>query len=223
MDALAHEFKTPLTSIMAAVTAIASSAVKTPDDQREMLDVIDEAASRLSSLVTETIRTARLEAGGMHLHREVMQIEMLFELALERMKPVLESRKVDVSIGAGVGAAFVDPELTQLVLRHLIDNAVKYSPPASPISISAESKDDSVVISVRNQGAEIAEWERERIFDKFYRGASARERVPGTGMGLAIVREVALAHGGAVRVESSPGSGVEFILTLPSAKEEAPA
>jgi two-component system sensor histidine kinase KdpD len=221
MDALAHEFKTPLTSIMAAVTAIASSSVKRADDQREMLDVIDEATNRLSSLVTETIRTARIEAGGMQLHKEPMRIQVLFELALERMKPVLESGRVNVSIDDDVGAVFVDPELMQLVLRHLIDNAVKYSPPASPISLSAQRQDDSVVISVHNEGDELAEWERDRIFDKFYRGATARERVPGTGMGLAIVREVADAHGGSVRVESSPGNGVEFILALPSAKEQA--
>jgi two-component system sensor histidine kinase KdpD len=205
---------------MAAVTAIVSSSVQKPDEQREMLDVIDEATKRMSSLVTETIRLARIEAGGMQLHKQPTQVQALIKLALARMKPVLEARTVEVSIAEGLRPALVDPELIQLVLRHLIDNAVKYSPPASPISISASQDDDCAAIIVRNRGEGIAEWERARIFDKFYRGAHARGRVPGTGMGLAIVREVATAHGGVIRVESAPGEGAEFTLTLPLAKEQ---
>lgn len=221
MDALAHEFKTPLTSIKAAVTAVQSSTVQKPEEQGELLDVIGEATDRLSGLVTETIRLARIEAGDMRLRKEAYSMKDAVNYVLSQMKAVFEARPVEVSVGSDLPPILADPELVRLVLHHLFDNAVKYSPPASPISISVRRENGFAVVGIRNQGDGIAEWERSRIFEKFYRGSSVRNRVPGTGMGLAIVREVVHAHGGHIRVESAPGQGAEFVFSLPLIREEA--
>ena len=110
-------------------------------------------------------------------------------------------------------AACLATDALGLALRQLLDNAVKYSSPTSPIEIVA-AVDTAVDIAVRNAGAPIPEREQQRIFERFYRGAQARH-IPGTGMGLAIVRQIAAAHGGTLTVSSSPDTGTTFTLSLP--------
>ena len=107
-----------------------------------------------------------------------------------------------------------DRDLLGLALRQLLDNAVKYSPPASTIEIAAAG-DRTVEIVVRNSGPAIPERERDRVFERFYRGSQAR-RIPGTGMGLTIVQQIAQAHGGTVSVASSPERGTQVTMSLPS-------
>ena len=116
-----------------------------------------------------------------------------------------------------------DPDLASMALRQIIDNGLKYSWPATELAVAAEAHADSVTIRVRDQGPGIPDGERTRIFDRFYRRQSAKERVPGSGMGLYIAREIARAHGGDLWVESQPGSGSEFCLTLPTQQESAPS
>jgi signal transduction histidine kinase len=107
-----------------------------------------------------------------------------------------------------------------IVLRQLLDNAVKYSPPGSPIVIGAAEKEGSVVVTVTDCGPGIPQADLNRVFEKFYRGPNARERVSGTGMGLAIAREIVRGHGGDIRVVSRPGQGSEFSFALPLAGQE---
>lgn len=220
LDALTHEFKTPLTSIKAATSAILSSAISRPEELREMLTMIDQDANRLSGLVTEAIHLARVEPGKMQLNKQPIPPRGIVDATLGQMNSALEGRHIELSVPDDLPPVPVDMELMQLVLRHLVDNAVKYSPASSPISITARLSDDAVVISVRNEGEGIPEWELSKIFEKFYRGSTVRHQVPGTGMGLSIAREIVLAHGGNVRVESSPGQGAEFMLSLPLARKE---
>ena len=219
IDAVAHEFKTPLTSLKAAISAILSSTVSEPQQQQEMLQIINVATERLSDLVSEAIRLARVEADGLRLKKQPFPVGAAIKAVLRQMEPDLEGRDVGLHVTENLPLVLADEELIQLVLRHLIDNAAKYSPPKSPLSISARVEGDYVLVGVRNEGEGISEWERSRIFEKFYRGAGARERVPGTGMGLAITRDIVLAHGGQIRVESVPGEGAEFSITLPIAVE----
>ncbi len=138
------------------------------------------------------------------------------------MEIPLEGRSVQVSVPANIPSVSVDRDLVQLALKQLIDNAAKYSPPDSPILIRAGFSADLIVIKVRNEGVGIAEEERSKIFERFYRGENARNQVSGTGMGLAIAREIIQAHGGDLRVESSPGQGAEFIVALPPISKTAP-
>jgi two-component system sensor histidine kinase KdpD len=111
----------------------------------------------------------------------------------------------------------VDADLVQLVMRNLLDNALKYSPPASPLLIRAEAQDDRVTITVADRGPGIPESEQQFIFDKFYRGVKDRKGIKGAGMGLAIASEIVRAHGGNIWVKSSPQTGSEFSFSLPIA------
>jgi two-component system sensor histidine kinase KdpD len=124
-----------------------------------------------------------------------------------------------VEIPKGLPQVFIDIDLMQLALRQLLDNAIKYSPQRSPIRVSSAVAGDNLIIAVHNWGEALPKAERIRIFDKFYRGANVRHQVAGTGMGLSIAREILLAHGGDILLDSNPDRGTEFIMTMPVSSE----
>ena len=222
LDALAHEFKTPLTSIKAATTGILASGAASPEDLREVVTIIDQEASRLGALVNEATHLARIEAGKLQLNKRPSRARSIIDAALASLAQAVEGRPVELSVPDDLPAISVDADLMQTVFRHLIDNAVKYSPPLSSISITAWAAGSILMFSVRNEGEGIAETEQSRIFEKYYRGSAVRHRIPGTGMGLALASEIVLAHGGEIRVESSPGQGAEFSVSVPLAERRIP-
>jgi len=216
LDALAHEFKTPLTSIKAAITSILTNSARDPLD-RELLTVADEEADRLNTLLTRTIEVARIEAGHVKLDRRPCPVAQLIADAIDQLKRFCEGRDVRVEIPADLPPVNADPGLIALVLRQLLDNALKYASPSAFIGISAERLEDNVMVHVFNDGPSIAQEELNQIFQKFYRGREVRDRIPGTGLGLTIAREIVATHGGELTVSSQPGSGVRFSFTLPVA------
>jgi two-component system sensor histidine kinase KdpD len=216
LDGLAHEFKTPLTSIRAATTALLGSSVSDAAQREELITVVDQEAERLSRLVTEATYVARIEAGKIQINRDWYSISSLIENVLLEMELQRDGRRVDVSITPALPRAYVDIDLVQLALRQLIDNALKYSPRESAIQISSRFGESKFVISVRNKGEPLSVSERVRIFDKFYRGQNVRDQVAGTGMGLPVARDILLAHGGDVYLRSSDERGTEFVMTLPA-------
>lgn len=219
LDALAHELKTPLTSIKAATSAILCNGVPRPEQQRELLTVIDQEANRLSALVTESLHLARIEAGKILLHREPHPMGALLQRVLRQMEILLEGRPLRLTVADPSLVVSADAELLELALKQLIDNATKYSPPDSPITIRADITGETVVVRVCNEGHGIPEEEQSKIFERFYRGRDASHQIAGSGMGLAIAREILQAHGGDLRVESNPGQGAEFIASVPSARQ----
>jgi len=223
LDAIAHEFKTPLTSIKAAATAMLSSPAPGTDEGRELMTIVDEETDRLSRLVSEALQMAHIEAGEFRLNRAPHSVSVLIGGLQEQMKAKTEGREVQVSIARDFPMVEVDGELVVLALRQLLDNAIKYSPPDSPLSIIAERDESFVKISVCDRGAGIPDRERPLIFEKFYRGPTFRQRVPGTGMGLAIALAIARAHGGDITVESGPGGGSRFCLSVHAPAEEMTA
>ena len=224
LDALAHEFKTPLTSIRAASTALLASDGIDAEQRRELLSVVDEEADRLSILVTEAIQMARIEAGRVHLRREHYQVPALIESVMEKLKTRTEGRAITVRIANDIPPIWVDRELMEVALRQLIDNALKYSPPDSPVRVEAEMDSRRVIVSVSDSGPGIPEAEQTRIFEKFYRADAARHRVPGAGLGLVIAREIIHANGGEIWVESKPGEGSIFRFSVPAnAPQHSPA
>jgi two-component system sensor histidine kinase KdpD len=219
LDALAHEFKTPLTSIKAAVSSHLGDESAAPA-HKELLQVVDEEADRLTWLVEEAVQIARIETGRMELRKQPQAVVQLIREALERMAGALESRIVEVRASDAIPPVPADRELVLIVLRQLLDNAAKYSTPGSPIVISAAEKEGSVVVTVTDRGPGVPQADLNRVFEKFYRGPHARERAPGTGMGLAIAREIVRGHGGDLRVVSRAGQGSEFSFALPPAGQE---
>jgi two-component system sensor histidine kinase KdpD len=222
LDAIAHEFKTPLTSIKAVTTDLLSEpAGKLQAHQRELISIADEGADRLSRLVTDAIQLARIEGGTFRLNREAHFPASLVEAALRQMKSLTDGRQITVAAADDLPLVWVDADLIRMVITHLIDNALKYSPPGSPLAVGARAVqhagENKVIVYVVDQGPGIAEDERPRIFEKFYRGSSERN-LTGTGMGLAIARAIIRAHGEDIWVTSKPGQGSEFAFSLPIAR-----
>ena len=213
LDALAHDFKTPLTSIKAAATSLLGQA--RPAEERELMSIINEEADRLNQLVAETLEMVRIEAGKLHPERRPHEVGEVIYSTLADLKPVLLDRPVDVRLQNDLPLAEVDFDFILQVLKQLLDNAVKYSPARSPLTISARAGEGRIVISVADRGSGIDESEQMRVFDKFYRAREHRFRVPGTGMGLAIAKGIVEAHGGKIWVTSEPGQGSVFSFSLP--------
>jgi two-component system, OmpR family, sensor histidine kinase KdpD len=214
LDAIAHEFKTPLTSIKAATSALLSTDPK-PQEQRELVTIVDEEADRLGRLVTEVTQMARIEARKIQLDRKLYSVADLVSAALQHVKPVTNGRKITVEAAENLPLVNVDAALIELAIRQLLDNAFKYSTPGSPLSVVARSSKSAVIIAVRDHGPGIPERDLARIFERFYRGPGAERKAIGAGMGLAITREILRAHDGDVSVKSRPGEGSEFSLSLP--------
>jgi two-component system sensor histidine kinase KdpD len=219
LDALAHEFKTPLTSIKAAASSILDEG---PPAQKELVAVIEEETDRLDSLVSETIRMARIEAGDLRLDRRPQPVGELISAALQKLRILLEDREVRVEADPNLPEVTADAELIGLTIRQLLTNALKYASPESPIVIKATAAEDRVRISVKDFGPGIAPKHLQRIFEKYYRVGDNANRIPGTGMGLTIARDIVKAHGGEIGVESVLGEGSEFFFTLPAAGKPAP-
>jgi two-component system sensor histidine kinase KdpD len=213
LDAIAHEFKTPLTSIKAASTSMLSDGAPLSPQTQELATIIDEEADRLNSLVTEAVRMSQIEAGKVRLDRQRVALDHLLPHILAQFEARSDGRPLRYSAAAGLPELTVDPELISLALRQLIDNALKYSPPGSPVEITAARSDGTLEIRIADQGPGIPEKERERVFEKFYRRQAVKERVPGTGLGLHIAREILRAHGGDVTIPPGPGS--QFCIIIP--------
>jgi two-component system, OmpR family, sensor histidine kinase KdpD len=216
LDGLAHEFKTPLTSIKAATTALLGSNICDAAQQRELLTIVDQEAERLSRLVTEATRVARLEAGQLHMNPAPHSVDDLLRGALEQMEPKRDGRSIETSFAPDLPRIYVDAELIQLAMKQLIDNALKYSPRKSPIRISSRQSGDNVLIRLSNECEPLSHTERARIFDKFYRGQNVRQKVAGTGMGLAVARDILVAHGGGVELSGSNERVAEFVVRIPT-------
>lgn len=222
LDALAHEFKTPLTSIKVALSSLLTGAVKDPVE-RELLTVADEEADRLTTLLNRTIELARIEAGHVKLNRRPCSMRELVADAMDQLKRFCEGREIQVSIPADLPPADADPALVVMVLRLLLDNALKYASPSAAIALSAERVEHKIMVHVSNDGPDIDPKELNAIFQKFYRGKDVRSRIPGTGLGLTIAREIVASHGGELTVASQPGAGVTFSFSLPIAALPAAA
>ncbi|HEV3214098.1 MAG TPA: ATP-binding protein [Vicinamibacterales bacterium] len=213
LDALAHEFKTPLTSMKAAASDLLTN-LSTSARDRELVTIIDEDLDRFQTLVTDAVHMLRIDAGKFAVHLGRHDLADVVTAVLRKLERRLEGHEVLTRLPPGL-AVDADRELLELALGQLLDNALKYSPPTSTITIKAEAQGTGAVeISVHNSGSTIPEQEQTRIFERFYRGAQARH-VTGTGMGLAIVQQIATAHGGTLSVASAADSGTTFALSLP--------
>lgn len=219
LDALAHEFKSPLTPIKAAVTSMLADGLCNSAHQ-ELLRIVDEEADRLNAMLTEAIQMARIEAGKVQLQTSPHSVASLVEPTLAKLRGAMEGRDIEVCIPGDLPAVMADPEFVGIVLWQLLTNAVRYTPPGSPLAVSARVQDEQVAVSVADQGPGIPVQEQSHIFEKFYRSREHRHLIPGTGMGLAIAREIIRAHGGKIWVNSEPGKGSEFLFTLPVAGKE---
>jgi two-component system sensor histidine kinase KdpD len=221
LDSVTHELRTPLTAIKASVTSLLTQPELSDAQRQELFSVISEESDHLNQLIEEAIEMARLDAGEIELEIEPHPIREVVDTAIEASKNALANHSVGVRLPEGLPPVPMDPVRIREVLTQLLDNAVKYSPPGTPIIISSEVSDRFLVTSVADRGAGIDSFEQASIFDKFYRGRDHRYRVQGTGMGLAICKAIVEAHGGTMGVTSQLGSGSVFHFSLPLFPERA--
>ena len=217
LDAVTHEYRTPLTAIKASVTSLLSNPGLDQEQRFELLTVINEESDRLNRLVGEAAQMAQLDANKVELLLGAYRLQDAVQDAIERSKAGLASHPLKVDLPEDLPPARLDPERISEVISHLLENAAKYSPPDSPIYVTGEARDRKVMLSVADRGPGIDDFEQSLIFEKFYRGRNQRLQVQGTGMGLAIAKAIVEAHGGTIGVTSQLGQGSVFYFTVPAA------
>lgn len=218
LDALAHDFKTPLTTIRAASSGLLEIAPLT-GPQRELVTMIDDESDRLSRLTTRLLRAAKLESQEVKVRRQSLVVADVVSSVVKNMQSSLASHRLQVTYGDGIGSVSADPELCSAALTHLLDNAIKYSDPGSPIQVSVNGVPDEVVIAVKNAGPVIPVSERQRIFDRFYRSPAAQHGAPGSGLGLSVAKRFIEAQSGHIWLSSKEGDGTTFYFSLPVLKK----
>jgi two-component system sensor histidine kinase KdpD len=217
LNSVSHDLRTPLASIKASVSSLLDPEVLWDARQRlEFLATIDQEADRLTRLVHNLLDMSRIEANALAPRLEETSLVEIAGSVVRRVRSST-SQRIDVRIPETVPPVLADPVLLEQVLANLLDNAVRYTE-GSPIALVGRQIDDSVELRVIDHGPGIPVPERERIFDQFYRLKGGGRRPEGTGMGLAICRGIVAALRGGLRVETTPGGGATFILTLPVAR-----
>jgi two-component system sensor histidine kinase KdpD len=218
IDAMAHEFKTPLTSIKAATTALLADGGQTSDATKELLTVADEEADRLRALIDDSIEMARLDTTHVEVHLEPTNLRDLVRSTIESIGSELAERQVNVECAEPVPDSPLDRRLVALAIRQILDNALKYSGPGAPVKIRVSAEDGMAAVAITDHGPGIAADDLHRLFERFYRSPSVTQQVPGSGLGLSIAQTIARAHGGDVTVASRPGE-TTFRIALPLGKE----
>ncbi|MBP8805671.1 MAG: DUF4118 domain-containing protein [Kofleriaceae bacterium] len=207
LSSVSHDLRTPLAVITAAASSANDPAVA-PATRTELLDAVVAEAARLERMLANLLQLTRVATGIVPV-REWVPLDELCGAALARVEAQLGAREVVIDVGDL--AVPVDPVVFELALVNLLDNAIKHGAP--PIVITAARRGDRIELAVTDHGRGVAAADAERVFEKFFRASSA----PGAGLGLAVVRAVVIAHGGAVRVETGPTGGARFVLELPVA------
>jgi two-component system sensor histidine kinase KdpD len=218
LDGLAHDLKTPLTAIKASVTSLISGYPRTEERKEELLTIVNEESDRLHRIVSEAIQMGRIDAGKVSLQRSAHPLHEIVTDALSDLK--LSASRLELEIPDGLPPLFVDGDLIGQAMKQLLDNADRYSPPGSPIAVSARLEADSIVVSVADSGPGVKADEQSRIFEKFYRGMHSSRFGEGTGLGLSIAKGIIEAHGGKITVSARPEGGSVFSVRLPLSPEQ---
>jgi two-component system sensor histidine kinase KdpD len=220
LDSVTHELRTPLTGIKAAVTSLLSDYQLDAAQRKDLLAVINEEADRLDRLVSEATEMSQFDAQQVELKLQPVSMGAVIETVLEQSKAVLGTHPVTLRVPDDLPRVPMDVERISEVLKHLLENAAKYSAAETPITITAESRGRQLLTSVADRGPGIDDFEKSLVFEKFYRGRDQRYRVQGTGMGLAIAKGIVEAHGGRIWIEgTATGVGTMVIVELPIGDE----
>jgi len=214
LAAISHDLRTPLAALVAQAESLTLTRPPLPDGPGDTARGIRDAAMRMNSLVNNLLDMARLESGAVQLNRQWQPLEEVVGTALKISRPSLPGRRIRAMLPDDLPIVDIDAVLIERVLVNLLENAGKYTPPGSPIEIGAAASSEAVELWVDDHGPGLPKGREESIFDKFERGRK-ESATPGVGLGLAICRAIALAHGGTVRGETRRDGGARFTLRLP--------
>jgi two-component system sensor histidine kinase KdpD len=221
LDALAHEFKTPLATILAAAGGL-PEAGSLNAEQLEMAEIVEAEASRLGNLTSRLLRMARLDREDVRPRLEAFDLTAILAQLVEQQARRSTDHRLHFVRGPIPLEVRADPELLRLAISQLLENACKYSQPGSTVNILTEEGAGGVAIRVSNNGSSIALADQQRIFERFYRGVDAGRVAPGSGLGLFVARKIAAAHGGTLELEGQEqgDNPVTFRFTIPVRKVE---
>ncbi len=213
-----HELRTPLTSIRGFVEALEDGAVGEPETARRFLGKIRTHADRMTALVEDLLELSRLESGDREPDWDETQPAEVAGAVTASLAGLASRKDIRLRhVDRGTPQVRTDPERLRRILENLVDNAVKYTPEGGHVDVTTSSgPDGSARVEVADDGPGIAPEHQARVFERFYRVDKARSReLGGTGLGLSIVRHLAESVGASVSVESEPGKGSRFVVTLP--------
>jgi signal transduction histidine kinase len=217
ISTLAHEMRTPLTSIKGYSTALLmEEASFDPQTQREFLEIIDEECDILQDLIHDLLESSMIDAGFLKLDMEPVMLPRLVKGVVDDIARRSPDHRFLIDFSPDFPILEADPHRVVQVLRNLLDNAVKYSQAGGLVVIRGQAKESEVVVSVADQGIGIAPEHLNRLFEKFFRIKSGLgQHVVGVGLGLPIARTIVENHGGRIWAESQVGQGTTFNFTLP--------
>jgi two-component system, OmpR family, sensor histidine kinase KdpD len=222
MGSVSHDLRTPLASIKASISDLADPVLRLSDEDRAMLlRTTEEETDRLTRLVTNLLDMSRIQAGALVLHRSATPLDELVGGVAARLAPMFRHHRLTVDVAGSLPLVDVDYLLVEQVLTNLLENAARHTPAGTPVTVRARTVagGGEVEVAVVDRGPGVAEAERGRIFDEFYRPRVEGGGRGGTGMGLAIVKGIVEAHGGRIRLDTTPGGGATFAFRLPVSQE----
>lgn len=220
LSSVSHDLRTPLSSIKAAASSLLQEDVQWDEEARRSFALaIEREADRLNRLVGNLLDMSRIEGGALKPEKEWYPIDELIHDVLGHMQPIVQGRVVQTHLPDDLPPVELDYLQMDQVLTNLIENAVRHTPPETPIEVSAQREGEQMVISVADRGPGIPEKDKVHIFDKFYR-VLGTQRGTGSGLGLAVCKGLVEAHGGSIWVEDRENGGAIFRFTLPIGKSE---
>lgn len=217
-DSLTHELRTPLTSIRAAATTLLEAGAIDDESRRDLVSIIDEEASRLDLLIGDAVEMAEIDANAVDVRLAPQHPRAFLDQAVEESRKTLAAHRIAIAAQPAEEPdepVWFDPHLLGRVMRHLLENVAKYTPPGSLVTLSFRRSDNRLLFTVDDNGPGIEEFDLPLIFEKFYRGKAAKSHGKGSGMGLAITRSILAAHGGGIEASSVAGKGATFSFWVP--------
>jgi len=217
---VSHELRTPLASVLGFTSLLLKRDFE-PDARRHYLGIIDAQARRLAALLEDLLDVQRIEHEGVELATERIDLATLLDQQAQLYAAQSPNHRVEVELEERPLTVRGDPGRLAQVVGNLLSNAIKYSPEGGTVALAAERNGDGVRVIVRDEGLGIPPDQQSRIFTKFFRGDAGTTGITGTGLGLAVSREIVEAHGGRIGFDSDPGAGSTFWLELPSGLADA--
>jgi len=223
VSSVSHELKTPLTTIRMYAETL---RLRRQDDatREAYLDTIISESERLTRLMNNVLDFSRIESGTRHYAMQRVAVQNVVQSTLNLFKSILDDQSVALTTSIQETPLLVDADADALeqAMLNLLSNAVKYSPETKEVAVDVRGESGRAIIAVSDSGMGISEEARARLFEPYFRAEDAQQAgIAGTGLGLSIVRHAAEAHGGTVSVQSEPGRGSTFTLSLPLAAEVA--
>jgi two-component system sensor histidine kinase KdpD len=224
LSGVSHDLRTPLAAITGSASTLADAGeTLSPADRLEMLQTIRHEAERMERLVNNLLAMTRLESGGLVLNREWQPLQEVIGTTLHHMHKALHDRQITVTISPALPLVRIDAVAIEQVLVNLLHNALEYTPPSSPIEISADPTPDGWELCIADRGPGLPPGTERRVFEKFFRARPvAGQAQPGIGLGLALCRGIVEAHGGTISATNRPTGGAAFRIRFPQS-ENPPA